>query len=235
LDGAFNGVFYELLRQCGRWTDRDRGLDRNEVHDAIQLLSDHKVHLGIDKRQVRGLLGREWGLYDDTGRLRTELINRSGMSATERAKTQKGVAKVMRRHEEAQQEPAESFGTADCHIRQFTSDNWSQVVDEALLIASDKPEQASIQSELRWLSSRMLEWPDFRTAPSRTVIKWWLLLNNPNGVDPAHRDFFKLVLQRRLAPGDGARKQPAAFEEDESNVGGIDHDEESYRRLFGDM
>ena len=177
LDGDFNSYFYELMRQCGAWTDREKGFGRTELQDVLRLLSKHGECLGFTTRgQVRGLLGREYGLFDDGARLRTELVNRAGMARWEAAKVTSAGKKLMYRAAEAGEAPSETpYNETTIRTRRLIPEQWDAVVDEALLACGELPEQRHIDRELKWLNANMMELPDFKISKKLALVQWYLI------------------------------------------------------------
>lgn len=125
------------------------------------------------------------------------------------------------------------FGDLASSGRGVAVGDWPLIREEAIQVAAGLPDRADVKEEFRWIDSRMFEWPDFTTAPSRTAVKQWLALNDPVNPDPAlYREFFKVSMSKRLTPGDASGKLKAAtFEEDEDGTDETAEREEYQRRL----
>lgn len=107
------------------------------------------------------------------------------------------------------------FGELGTSGMPVSSGDWPLIIAEANRACGPLPETACIQDEYRWIVSRLYEWPDFTTAPSRTAVKYWLALSDPINRDPSLlREFMRVSLSKRLSPGDPSAKSMSSFEED---------------------
>ena len=110
----------------------------------------------------------------------------------------------------------------------------TQRLHAALQRVADKlPDRASIQNEIEWVGANLHDpQPDFDKAPSRTAIN--LLLDVAHD-ERMRREFWTIVLGKRLSPGE-PRPKPKTFMEDEvTDASAAEYDAELERRLSGAM
>jgi hypothetical protein len=110
--------------------------------------------------------------------------------------------------------------------RRFDADDWGMIEDEALACCRKLPDQADRELELAWVGTRSREWPEFKTAPSRMAVKFWLAMNDPGRADTFERDFFRSLYFK--APARPASAPPQSSEDEAVAV-----DSELHDKLFG--
>lgn len=93
------------------------------------------------------------------------------------------------------------------------------------------PAQAGIAAEIEWVAANLgLKRADPTGAPSLLAVN---LLADVKKDERLRRNFWGLVMNRRLSPGDRKHK-PSAFRKDNTEDRAA-HDRETHQRLFGDM
>jgi len=212
----FNRLFYDALKA--------RGFDSTRVHAEICLLSKHRHSLGLSERQVRGAIGVEHGIFGRHGRwLRAGLPGDDPTSSVEAGLLDCGSGHP------------ETVASKRIKLRVLSATEFPLILEDAVESCTGKPDQVDFQTEMKWILSRVREWPDFTTAPSQIAIKTWLLLNDPAGVDPLMRDLLKMTWSKRMAPGDAKGGSSAVFAADRvSGLDGMDDDASLEKRLFGE-
>jgi hypothetical protein len=200
----FNRVFYSVMRGAG--------VDGKVAKDHITLLAQHKQHIGLSPRQVRGAYGLQVGVFGRTGDFLVDAIDGQEVQV-------------------ALMDDSDRKGW----VTSFSETEFPMVEEDALRACASKPDQVDIQAEFRWVVSKMREWPDFEAAPSQSAIKMWLAVNDPKGIDPAVRDLMNMAWTKRLSPGDkgGKGKAVSAFAEDKVVEDDAEYLADLNKRLWG--
>lgn len=195
---AFKRVLYDALKKVG--------YGGGAVCKDMEVLLRRAREFGLSRHEARLLYGFERGVIGKSGRFLKVADVDFGARLDERL--------VFDGRRERK------LG------RRFDADDWSMIEDEALACCRDLPDQADRESELIWVGTRSREWPEFKSAPSRMAVKFWLAMNDPGRADTFERDFF-----RSLYFKSSARSVSVASRS--SDDGDVVVDGELHRKLFG--